>query len=94
MLSERDVKPHMIKAFCCLNNLVACECLSAWSWAKRQLDPQTFQQLGCFESKGYLELGDFDLPNWNLPRWDMPVQELEHPWLQAALFAVELEVGI
>jgi len=36
MLSERDVKPHMIKAFCCLNNLVACECLSAWSWAKRR----------------------------------------------------------
>jgi len=36
MLSERDVEPHMIKAFCCLNNLVACECLSAWSWAKRR----------------------------------------------------------
>jgi len=36
MLSERDVEPHMIKAFCCPNNLVACECLSAWCWAKRR----------------------------------------------------------
>jgi len=34
MLSELDVEPHMIKALCCLNNLVACECLSAWCWVK------------------------------------------------------------
>ena len=35
VLSERDVELHMIKAFCCLINLVADECLSAWCWVKR-----------------------------------------------------------
>jgi hypothetical protein len=36
MLSERVVELHMIKAFCCLINLVAGECLSAWCWVKQQ----------------------------------------------------------
>ena len=36
VLSERDVELHMIKAFCCLINLVADECLSAWYWVKRR----------------------------------------------------------
>jgi hypothetical protein len=36
VLSDRDAERHMIKAFCCLTNLVVNEWLSAWHWVKRQ----------------------------------------------------------